>query len=153
MQLSTSNGKIFKNLSDREQAWVCVLNHLALSDMHIPGAFMLIKKFKTKQPPSLKSCLKTASATIVYVTLQDIVKFRDRLRRIWKPTPFEKESLWWLDSFLCFVLDLDTKSKRLQVSEDGKFLLQIPCLKSGLTLSGSILKASFTPAIGLAFPH
>lgn len=153
MQWSTSNGKIFKNLSDREQAWVCVLHCSVLSDMHIPDTFVLIKKFQTKQLPSLKFCLKTASATIVYVTLEDIVKFRDRLLRTWEPTPFEKESVWCLGSFLCFVLDPDTKSKCLQVSEEGKLLLWVPCLKSGPTLSVAILKASFTSTIGLAFPH
>lgn len=55
--------------------------HFVLSDMHILDALVLIKKFKTKQAPSLKSCLKIASATIVYVTLEDIAKFRDRLIR------------------------------------------------------------------------
>lgn len=110
-------------------------------------------KSSKQKPPSLKFCLKTASATIVYVPLEDIVKFRDRLTRTWEPNAFEKESAWWLGSFLCFVVDVDMKSKCLQLSEEGKLLLWIPCLKSGLTLSVAILKASFTSTRGLAFPH
>lgn len=102
------------------------------------------KSSKQNKTPSLKFWLHTAVTMIICVTQEDIVKFRDRWTRTQEPTPFEKESIWQLGSFLSFVLNPDSKSNCLQVSEECKIVWGTQHLKSAFTLSVQRLQVNLS---------